>query len=179
MGIYTVRCPRCYAVHSWFSGSSSQLCYQCQWGAVNWQNELQIKPREAVVGDIGDWAECEAVKFANAAEWPPHVRMTFGEWVKNVRTVKLMELNKRLEKRLGEVTVLADARQYRLNVLQDHFNSRYDESKATEMQAEIDALKLSEKVNSDFIKLQARQLISARNHLLRVRYHCDLPEVGE
>lgn len=35
------------------------------------------------------------------------------------------------------------------------------------------------KTNEDFIGLLQARLLNARNHLARVRYHCDMPEVGD
>jgi hypothetical protein len=35
------------------------------------------------------------------------------------------------------------------------------------------------KVNGEYIELQAGRLINARNHLARIRRHCDIPEVGD
>ena len=86
MGMINITCPVCKQVHEWFSGNLDRRCFRCKWSAANtapekilpgtikdessiWDGNRwhQIAPRRAVEGDIGDWNECQAYKFAHGA----------------------------------------------------------------------------------------------------------------
>ena len=52
------------------------LMGQQQWeGLQQWDgHRWYIVPRRAVAGDIGDWAECQAWKFAYGDVWSPALK---------------------------------------------------------------------------------------------------------
>lgn len=51
--------------------------------------------------------------------------------------------------------------------------------KRVQLEREVDELMALAQTHTDFIELQATRLRNARNHIRRVRYHCDVPEKGD
>jgi hypothetical protein len=183
MGLINIACPQCKQVHTWFSGNLDQRCRRCKYeakiaepsleryngepldGTTRYDNSEiwikdrwhQIVPRRAVEGDIGDWNECQAYKFAHGAEWPNRCRvrvpaqyrwrrwegppanlqnlartMTFGEWAKNIRMQKLMELARRRREQIEELRATIKTNEDFIKLLGDRLGKRL---------AQIDAIR--------------------------------------
>jgi hypothetical protein len=147
MGIYPVHCPTCYHIHMWFSGNLDQRCKACkdEMNGPNFEGDVrhgqvwrnggwhQIAPRAAVIGDIVPWGMMgrpidinvpPRYSVEDVARGPVPITivdppMSFGEWARNIRTVKLMELNKRMSDRLLEADASNATKQDKINALQD------------------------------------------------------------
>lgn len=124
MGVCTIFCPSCQQAHQWFSGNIDQRCLGCKNGAETLQRYNgeplegalkdgavyargrwhQVLPRLMVDGDIyppgylRGYVEVNLPPRYDAKVDTGPTKVSFGEWAKNIRTVKLLERCSRVEK---------------------------------------------------------------------------------
>jgi chromosome segregation ATPase len=142
----------------------------------------QVEPRHVVEGDIGDWAECQAWKFAYGETW------NFGDWANNTRTVQLMrrctEAEKELAERREQVSIqqqLLDTLDISLRKWKEHASvmrgaGLVQMEEVERLQRELDAAKAEIErrcVNIDTLESELRQeksitqlYINSRNRVL-------------
>jgi hypothetical protein len=201
-------CPECKQPHYWSAARLDQRCYQCRYEAQFTAPvpDAATGPRLAVEGDI--YPEPVST-FWNMYYWNAAAStaktMSFSEWAQNIRTQKLMELNDRLRERERDANERALNLQDRFNAQYDRIKDLERDCAAAHARADkvesdlrleqalravyqrcavrrrkwIEGLHASLTTDNDFIKLLQRRLINARNHLARVRRHCDILEVGD
>lgn len=121
MGIYQFNCSRCGETVEWFSGRADQLCGDCYEKANAEASMLQAGAIDVL--EENEPAAPFKVKDTRTAPVKVNVNvpaqydrpMTFGEWARNVRTLKLMEINKRLSQRVREAEEERDTARDRAN----------------------------------------------------------------
>jgi hypothetical protein len=106
-------------------------------------------------------------------------KMTFSEWATNIRTKKLMERCVNAEAAEIKMRLTAARALTELDEMKGPLDNYVGQAALAKHESELQNLRATAKVNEEFIAMQANRLINARNHLTRVRYHCDLPEQGD
>ncbi len=183
MGLYHIECPQCKRTHLRFSGSADQRCPHCQPCAPS-----AVSPRPAVLGDICDWRKCSlpsAEVIENVKSWyrtrgQVHVRWPYQYLPVNLhnlpRSADRAEMRRQVQLRV-KIERELDAARAEINrqdavIIKLEEQAKADEAFMMWQSAEIRDRRL------DLVEL-SESLTKARNHLARVRYHCDLPEVGD
>ena len=141
MGLYTIPCPSCKQPHAWFSGSIDQRCPNCKRADHPKKMAVSMAPlplpdplgcyngepldgttRLSVDGDIYPepaylyWYKRRA--HGTRCQNLPRT-MTFGEWVQNIRTQRLMELYKHRLKIIDELRATARVQEDFIKLLID------------------------------------------------------------
>lgn len=189
MGIYTISCPSCKRAHEWFSGCPDQRCYECKYKASLNQLATSPPPKTPVEGEIN--------KLVGWAAPPPTLRYGIKERLREAdasnaakqdKINSLTEVNDDHRKLNGELREELKVAEEERDLARERANGWRNEldqqaiilntyiKHAERQLKKIEELENTVQVNSDFIELQGKRLINARNHLARVRQAVDVYE---